>query len=58
MNCEKSTSLVSVNYVARKDDLARFKVHKLLTLMGGKQAEQAKELMRRALFKQWLIDYP
>jgi len=56
MKCEKSpTELNCVNDVARRDNLAGFKVGTLPTLIDGKQA---RELMRRALFEQWLIDHP
>ncbi len=39
-------------------NLARFRVNRLPTLRDGEQAKQAGELMRRALFEQWLIDHP
>jgi hypothetical protein len=47
-----------VNYTARRDNLVGFKVDKLPTLMGGEHTKQARELMKRALFKQWLLDHP
>jgi hypothetical protein len=46
------------NDVARRDNLARFKVDRLPTLRDGKQAKQIRELMKKVLFEQWLIDYP
>ncbi len=47
-----------VNDAARKDNLARFRVDRLPTLRDGKQAKRKGELMRRALFEQWLINHP
>ncbi len=47
-----------VNDATRRDNLARFKVDRLLTLRDGEQAKQARELMKRGLFEQWLIDHP
>jgi hypothetical protein len=47
-----------VNDVARRDNLARFRVGRLPTLKDGKQAKQARELMSRGLFEQWLINHP
>jgi len=59
MKCGKSlTELNRVNDVARRANLARFKVGTLPTLIDGKQAKEARELMRRTLFEQWLIDHP
>jgi len=60
MKCGKSpTELNWVNDVARRDNLAGgFKVGTLPTLIDRKQAKQARELMRRVLFEQWLIDHP
>ncbi len=42
----------------RRDNLARFKVGRLSTLKDEKQAKQVRELMRRDLFEQWLINHP
>ena len=47
-----------VNDATRRDNLARFRVDRLLTLKDGEQAKQARELMKKALFEQWLIDHP
>jgi len=57
LKCGKSLSLVLYD-VARRDNLAGFKVDRLLTLRDGEQAKQARELMRKVLFEQWLIDHP
>ncbi len=47
-----------VNDVTKKDNLAGFSVGRLPTLQDGKQAKQVRELMKRVLFEQWLIDRP
>ncbi len=47
-----------VNDVARRDNLAGFKVDKLPTLRVGEQIKQVGELMRRALFEPCLIRHP
>jgi hypothetical protein len=46
-----------MNDATRRDNLARFWVGRLQTLKDGEQAKQARELMRRALFEQWLINH-
>lgn len=45
-----------VNDVARTGNLAGFKVDRLPTLRVGEHIKQARELMRWALFEQWLIE--
>jgi hypothetical protein len=50
--------LIVLNDAIRRNNLARFKVDRLPTLWDGEQAKQARELMRRTLFEQWLIDHP
>ncbi len=47
-----------VNDATRRDNLASFRVHGLLTLRDEEQAKQARELMKKVLFEQWLIDHP
>jgi hypothetical protein len=46
-----------VNDAERRNNLARYKVDRLPTLRDGKQAKQEGELMKNALFEQWLIDH-
>jgi hypothetical protein len=47
-----------VNDVARRDNLAVFRVDRLPTLRVGEQIKQVGELLKRALFEQWLIEHP
>ncbi len=47
-----------VNDVPKRDNFARFNIDRLSTLKDGKQAKQVGELMKRALFEQWLINHP
>jgi hypothetical protein len=47
-----------VNDVPKRDNFARFNIDRLSTLRDGKQAKQVGELMKRALFEQWLINHP
>ncbi len=47
-----------MNDVPKMDNYTRFRIDRLSTLRDGKQAKQARELMKRALFKQWLINHP
>jgi hypothetical protein len=47
-----------VNDVARRDNLAVFRVDRLQTLRVGEQIKQVGELLKRALFEQWLIEHP
>jgi hypothetical protein len=54
----ENPKLDRVNDAARRNNLARFRVGRLPTLKDGKQAKQVGELMRRALFEQWLINHP
>ncbi len=58
--CEmwKIPKLSHVNDAARRDNLAGFRVDRLPTLRDGMQVKQEGELMKRALFEQWLIDHP
>jgi hypothetical protein len=58
VRCGKSLNLIVLNDAIRRNNLARFKVDRLPTLWDGEQAKQARELMRRTLFEQWLIDHP
>jgi hypothetical protein len=47
-----------VNDVPKRDNFARFRIDRLSTLRDGKQAKRVEELMKRALFEQWLINHP
>jgi hypothetical protein len=46
-----------VNDVVKRDNFVGFRVDKLPNLRVGKQIKQVGELMRWALFKQWLIKH-
>jgi hypothetical protein len=47
-----------VNDATRRDNLVGFRVDGLPTLRVGEEIKQVGDLMKKALFEQWLIGHP